>query len=424
MGLDGLGIKRGLKGLCAERGVDVSRCLSTFPTRCGRRRRPTAAGKTETATRGAGAPLHRERGPVRRAHLFQEKDGGRASRRNVVTSKFPLGEISPACIRARVRRAVRRLGGARPASPWRPTTSSARDAQAIQTATNDFLRAIPHQVPTRRHGGFVASTRWRPYVKTDLVSTLEQILKRLQLDRAAPKQAISEALGDVLRRQYAVLKCDLTTQWARDAAYAAIAGYLRRGWAECTLEAIFEATLAGQTEAFEPHRKSNVHLLWHGSSLSNWAGILSGGLRIAPPEAPVNGYNFDKGCISPTSARNQLNIAASTRARPPYCASRRSRFEVRLKTRPGPHVFRTTRGACRARTVWWPWACGPRPVGGYERSRRFHATARPSDRLRAARGSGPDMGHTVTSVRRGVPGLGPGRRVPRCLRICGAIGKV
>ena len=38
-----------------------------------------------------------------------------------------------------------------------------------------------------------------------------------------------------------------------------------------------------------------MHLLWHGSSLSNWAGILSGGLRIAPPEAPVNGYNFDKG---------------------------------------------------------------------------------------------------------------------------------
>ena len=98
-----------------------------------------------------------------------------------------------------------------------------------------------------------------------------------------------------MRRQYASLKCDLTPVRRDSAAYAAIAGYLRRGWAECTLEAIFEATLAGQTEAFEPHRKSNVHLLWHGSSLSNWAGILSGGLRIAPPEAPVNGYNFDKG---------------------------------------------------------------------------------------------------------------------------------
>lgn len=31
-------------------------------------------------------------------------------------------------------------------------------------------------------------------------------------------------------------------------------------------------------------------LLWHGSRLSNWVGILSQGLRVAPPEAPVTGY--------------------------------------------------------------------------------------------------------------------------------------
>lgn len=31
-------------------------------------------------------------------------------------------------------------------------------------------------------------------------------------------------------------------------------------------------------------------LLWHGSRLTNWVGILSKGLRIAPPEAPVTGY--------------------------------------------------------------------------------------------------------------------------------------
>ena len=31
-------------------------------------------------------------------------------------------------------------------------------------------------------------------------------------------------------------------------------------------------------------------LLWHGSRLTNWVGIISQGLRIAPPEAPVTGY--------------------------------------------------------------------------------------------------------------------------------------
>jgi len=36
-------------------------------------------------------------------------------------------------------------------------------------------------------------------------------------------------------------------------------------------------------------------LLWHGSRISNFVGILSQGLRIAPPEAPVTGSMFGKG---------------------------------------------------------------------------------------------------------------------------------
>lgn len=35
-------------------------------------------------------------------------------------------------------------------------------------------------------------------------------------------------------------------------------------------------------------------LLWHGSRLTNWMGILGQGLRIAPPEAPVTGYMVSK----------------------------------------------------------------------------------------------------------------------------------
>ena len=101
------------------------------------------------------------------------------SRRNVDTSKFPLGEISPACIRA----AYAALSAAsaaldRPASAATDDVQRARDAQAIQTATNDFLRAIPHQVP---RGGMAALRLDSLEIirqKTDLVSTLEQILKR------------------------------------------------------------------------------------------------------------------------------------------------------------------------------------------------------------------------------------------------------
>ena len=41
--------------------------------------------------------------------------------------------------------------------------------------------------------------------------------------------------------------------------------------------------------------KSSRRLLWHGSRSTNYGGILSQGLRIAPPEAPVSGYMFGKG---------------------------------------------------------------------------------------------------------------------------------
>ncbi|OAA41672.1 poly polymerase 2 ADP-ribosyltransferase 2 [Metarhizium rileyi] len=40
---------------------------------------------------------------------------------------------------------------------------------------------------------------------------------------------------------------------------------------------------------------SDKRLLWHGSRCTNYGGILSQGLRIAPPEAPVSGYMFGKG---------------------------------------------------------------------------------------------------------------------------------
>uniref|UniRef100_A0A915BV35 Poly [ADP-ribose] polymerase n=1 Tax=Parascaris univalens TaxID=6257 RepID=A0A915BV35_PARUN len=50
----------------------------------------------------------------------------------------------------------------------------------------------------------------------------------------------------------------------------------------------------GESEHFK-RDLPNRHLLWHGSRITNFAGILSQGLRIAPPEAPVTGYMFGKG---------------------------------------------------------------------------------------------------------------------------------
>ncbi|KAL5340119.1 poly polymerase catalytic domain-containing protein [Aspergillus crustosus] len=49
------------------------------------------------------------------------------------------------------------------------------------------------------------------------------------------------------------------------------------------------------TSPFASLKNGNRRLLWHGSRSTNYGGILSQGLRIAPPEAPVSGYMFGKG---------------------------------------------------------------------------------------------------------------------------------
>ncbi|KAK6000311.1 hypothetical protein QM012_003943 [Aureobasidium pullulans] len=62
---------------------------------------------------------------------------------------------------------------------------------------------------------------------------------------------------------------------------------------------IFRIQRQGEFERFDKNEYttgSDRRLLWHeGSRSTNFGGILSQGLRIAPPEAPVNGYMFGKG---------------------------------------------------------------------------------------------------------------------------------
>ena len=51
---------------------------------------------------------------------------------------------------------------------------------------------------------------------------------------------------------------------------------------------VFKVNRHGENERFQPFKELyNRRLLWHGSRNTNYAGILSQGLRIAPPEAPV-----------------------------------------------------------------------------------------------------------------------------------------
>ncbi|KAJ5719951.1 poly polymerase [Penicillium malachiteum] len=77
-----------------------------------------------------------------------------------------------------------------------------------------------------------------------------------------------------------------------------------------TIIDIFRMERQGEEDRFKSSPYSGIEkgdrrLLWHGSRSTNFGGILSQGLRIAPPEAPVNGYMFGKGVyLADTSTKS------------------------------------------------------------------------------------------------------------------------
>ena len=76
------------------------------------------------------------------------------------------------------------------------------------------------------------------------------------------------------------------------------------------LKNVFKLKRQGEEEKFARHDcLRNHYLLWHGSRLSNWVGILSQGLRIAPPEAPHSGYKFGKGVYHANMASMSAEVS-------------------------------------------------------------------------------------------------------------------
>ncbi len=81
------------------------------------------------------------------------------------------------------------------------------------------------------------------------------------------------------------------------------------------IEDVFKIRRKGESGRFEPYKKlDNRMLLWHGSRVTNFAGILSQGLRIAPPEAPATGYMFGKGIYFADMVSKSANYCSTTKS--------------------------------------------------------------------------------------------------------------
>ncbi|KAF7222008.1 poly [ADP-ribose] polymerase 2 [Nothobranchius furzeri] len=160
-------------------------------------------------------------------------------------------------------------------------------------ACNQFYTRIPHDF----------GLKTPPVIRSE-----EELKEKISLLEAlsdiqiAVKMTQSSADSDEhpLDRQYQSLQCRLQPLDSSSHEYKVIEKYLQSTHASThsdysmTVLDVFSVDRDRESDNFLS-QLHNRTLLWHGSRISNWVGILSKGLRVAPPEAPVTGYMFGKG---------------------------------------------------------------------------------------------------------------------------------
>merc|ERR1711994_776904 len=163
-------------------------------------------------------------------------------------------------------------------------------------ASNRFFTLIPHDFGMRSP----------PLLDNpDLVKTkIEMLDSLLEIEVAYSLLSGGEKEKDVdpIDSHYKKLKTEIEVLEKSTEEFKVIEEYVKNTHAsthtQYSLEIaeVFKVARKGEAKRFKPFRAlPNRMLLWHGSRVTNFADILSQGLRIAPPEAPVTGYMFGKG---------------------------------------------------------------------------------------------------------------------------------
>ena len=138
-----------------------------------------------------------------------------------------------------------------------------------------------------------------------MLDTLTDMSVADTIMKAAGDQDRDSKNANLLDKRYHDLSMEEMTPLAHNSdEYGALRDYLIKSAAShgirYRLEDIFRIERRGEAKRFLSSKYAKLHksdrrLLWHGSRTTNYGGILSQGLRIAPPEAPLNGYAFGKG---------------------------------------------------------------------------------------------------------------------------------
>jgi len=164
-------------------------------------------------------------------------------------------------------------------------------ASKLLALSNQFYTLIPHDFGTK---------------DPTIIDSMDQLQTKMKLMEALIDIEIAATLmkeggGEAespLDSNYKKLKTGLIPCKPDSDDFKMAQTYMtnQKGHYKVELIDCFKVGREGESERFDTVKTMGTRrLLWHGSRVSNYVGILSQGLRIAPPEAPKSGYRFGKG---------------------------------------------------------------------------------------------------------------------------------
>eukprot|EP00658_Telonema_sp_P-2_P060047 TRINITY_DN49081_c0_g1_i1.p1 TRINITY_DN49081_c0_g1~~TRINITY_DN49081_c0_g1_i1.p1 ORF type:complete len:429 (-),score=130.16 TRINITY_DN49081_c0_g1_i1:185-1471(-) len=188
----------------------------------------------------------------------------------------------------------------------------------LEQLSSEFYTLIPHDFGFQKMSNFVISTKKILKDKCEMVESLADIAVASEL--LSGKVDTSHNPVDT---NYGKLHCGLEPVPKHTSEFQLVKEYVANTHAKThnaytlQLQELFRVEKEGEAETFGPFSEApNRKLLWHGSRLTNWTGILSSGLRIAPPEAPVTGYMFDKGVYFADMVSKSANYCFTSKTNP------------------------------------------------------------------------------------------------------------
>jgi len=199
--------------------------------------------------------------------------------------KMPLGKLSKSNIQKGYE-ALEKLSKA---------LDDKKSRSVLEDLSSDFYSLIPHDFGFQKMSNFILDAKDKVKTKIDMLQSIQdiQIATKILEDNSGDSDNMIDA-------NYQKLKCELKPLDHHSAEFKMIEEYTRNTHAsthssfKLEILEIFKTEREGEEERYRKDLHNKM-LLWHGSRLTNYVGILSQGLRIAPPEAPVTGYMFGKG---------------------------------------------------------------------------------------------------------------------------------